>query len=53
MSVRFSINSKPVRVPEAYADGPLLWFLREHLGLTGTRFGCGKAACGRQVISHQ
>lgn len=50
MSVRLSINAMPVRVPEAYADASLLWFLREHLGLTGTRFGCGKAACGACTV---
>lgn len=50
MSVRLSINAVPVRVPDAYADGSLLWFLREHMGLTGTRFGCGKAACGACTV---
>ena len=27
-------------------DMPLLWFLRDELGLTGTKFGCGQALCG-------
>ncbi|WP_419180076.1 (2Fe-2S)-binding protein [Erythrobacter oryzae] len=31
---------------EADADTPLLWALRDDLGLTGTKFGCGIAACG-------
>jgi isoquinoline 1-oxidoreductase subunit alpha len=31
---------------QAEADTPLLWVLREHVGLTGTKFGCGIAQCG-------
>jgi len=50
MSIELDINSRVVRVPDEYADAPLLWFLREHLGLTGTRFGCGKAACGACTV---
>lgn len=50
MSVKLSINSRTVSVPDNLADAPLLWFLREHLGLTGTRFGCGKAACGACTV---
>ncbi|PLK23213.1 (2Fe-2S)-binding protein [Porphyrobacter sp. TH134] len=41
----FSVNGKPVSV-EADADTPLLWALRDDLGMTGTKFGCGIAACG-------
>ena len=50
MSVELSINSRTVSVPDDYADAPLLWLLREHLGLVGTRFGCGKAACGACTV---
>jgi isoquinoline 1-oxidoreductase alpha subunit len=32
------------------ADTPLLWVLREHLGLTGTKFGCGIASCGACTV---
>ncbi len=45
MAIAFSVNGKPVEV-EADADTPLLWALRDDLGLTGTKFGCGIAACG-------
>ena len=39
-TVAFTINGKPASV-EADADTPLLWIVREHLKLTGTKFGCG------------
>jgi isoquinoline 1-oxidoreductase subunit alpha len=34
------------RHPESEGDTPLLWYLRDELGLTGTRFGCGAGLCG-------
>ncbi len=45
MAIGFTVNGKDVSV-EAEADTPLLWVLREELALTGTKFGCGVAACG-------
>ncbi|KPQ31780.1 MAG: Aerobic-type carbon monoxide dehydrogenase [Porphyrobacter sp. HL-46] len=45
MAIGFTVNGKQVSV-EAEADTPLLWVLREDLALTGTKFGCGIAACG-------
>ena len=39
------INQKTVQV-EADADTPLLWVIRDDLGLTGTKYGCGLAQCG-------
>jgi aerobic-type carbon monoxide dehydrogenase small subunit (CoxS/CutS family) len=45
MATSLTVNGKAVSV-EAEADTPLLWVLREELGLTGTKFGCGVAACG-------
>jgi isoquinoline 1-oxidoreductase subunit alpha len=37
-------------VIEADGDTPLLWGLRDHLGLTGTKFGCGMAVCGACTV---
>lgn len=45
MSINFTLNGKPV-VVDAPPDMPLLWVVREKLGMTGTKFGCGVAACG-------
>ena len=45
MTVTLKVNGKPVSVT-AEPDTPLLWVLREELALTGTKFGCGVAACG-------
>jgi isoquinoline 1-oxidoreductase alpha subunit len=45
VAIAFSVNGKQVEV-EAEADTPLLWVLRDDLGMTGTKFGCGVAACG-------
>ena len=38
------------REHQAEADTPLLWVLREHLGLTGTKYGCGVAQCGSCTV---
>ena len=35
---------------DAAPDTPLLWALRDHLGLTGTKFGCGAALCGACTV---
>ncbi len=45
MTVAAEVNGKAVLF-EAEPDTPLLWAIREELGLTGTKFGCGVAACG-------
>jgi len=45
MPVETRVNGRPVTL-HADDDTPLLWVLREELGLTGTKFGCGIAACG-------
>ncbi len=38
------------RTVEAAANTPLLWILRDNLGLTGTKFGCGVAQCGACTV---
>lgn len=45
MAVAVIVNRKPISFASE-PDTPLLWALREELGLTGTKFGCGVAACG-------
>ena len=44
-----TINGKAVQA-DAEADMPLLWVLRDQLHLTGTKFGCGVAACGACTV---
>ncbi len=46
---KFHVNNRAVTV-DADPDTPLLWVLREHLGLTGTKYGCGVAACGACTV---
>ncbi len=48
-TVRFRVNGKAQRV-EADPSTPLLWVLRDHLGMTGTKFGCGIAQCGACTV---
>ncbi|GAB4470672.1 MAG: (2Fe-2S)-binding protein [Burkholderiaceae bacterium] len=47
--IQFNVNGRGVSV-DAEPSTPLLWVLREHLGLTGTKFGCGIAACGACTV---
>jgi isoquinoline 1-oxidoreductase alpha subunit len=47
--VTLSVNGTPHRV-DADPDMPLLWALRDHLNLTGTKFGCGIAQCGACTV---
>lgn len=46
---KLKVNGKEVSV-DADESTPLLWVLREHLGLTGTKYGCGIAQCGSCTI---
>jgi len=45
----FTLNGAPTEL-EVDASTPLLWVLRDHLGLTGTKFGCGAALCGACTV---
>jgi len=47
--VRFSINGRTVDV-DADPNTPLLWVIREQVGLTGTKYGCGVAQCGACTV---
>ena len=48
-SFRFTVNGTPATVDVA-PDMPLLWVLRDVLGLTGTKYGCGIAQCGACTV---
>jgi isoquinoline 1-oxidoreductase alpha subunit len=45
----FSVNGQAVRV-DVEPEMPLLWVLRDELGLTGSKYGCGVAACGACTV---
>ena len=49
MAIALDVNGKAVTV-QAAADTPLLWVLRDEVGLTGTKFGCGIAQCGACTV---
>ncbi|MEM9624176.1 MAG: (2Fe-2S)-binding protein [Pseudomonadota bacterium] len=44
------INGKQHNLPEDWQDEPLVSYLRDGLGLTGTKFGCGKGLCGACTV---
>jgi isoquinoline 1-oxidoreductase alpha subunit len=47
--MKLSVNGKTVNVDDA-PDTPLLWVIRDSVGLTGTKFGCGVAQCGACTV---
>ncbi|TMH53424.1 MAG: (2Fe-2S)-binding protein [Betaproteobacteria bacterium] len=47
--ITLNVNGKPMSV-DADRDTPLLWVLRDHLGMTGTKYGCGMALCGACTV---
>jgi len=48
-AMELTVNGKPFTV-DVPGDMPLLWVLRDVIGLTGTKFGCGIAACGACTV---
>lgn len=49
MSTRFTVNGQ-TRDLDVDPEMPLLWALRDHLALTGTKFGCGMSLCGACTV---
>lgn len=49
MKISFNVNGKQTSV-DVPQDTPLLWVLRDTLGMTGTKFGCGISACGACTV---
>ena len=49
MAITLTVNGQ-VRTLDVEPDTPLLWAIRETLGLTGTKFGCGVAQCGACTV---
>ena len=49
MAIQLKVNGESVSI-KAPEDTPLLWVLRDELGLLGTKFGCGKAQCGACTV---
>lgn len=47
--ITLNVNGKQLST-DASPDTPLLWVLRDHLHLTGSKFGCGKALCGACTV---
>jgi aerobic-type carbon monoxide dehydrogenase small subunit (CoxS/CutS family) len=47
--MKLSVNGRELET-DAAPDTPLLWVLRDHLNLTGTKFGCGMALCGACTV---
>jgi isoquinoline 1-oxidoreductase subunit alpha len=49
VAIHFTLNGKPQTV-DVNPDMPLLWVIRDHLNMTGTKFGCGIALCGACTV---
>jgi isoquinoline 1-oxidoreductase subunit alpha len=47
--IPLTVNGKPYEL-EVSPDTPLLWVVRENLGLTGTKYGCGRGLCGACTV---
>lgn len=49
MTTAINVNGKTIQV-KSEPDTPLLWVIRDEIGLTGTKFGCGAALCGACTV---
>jgi len=47
--MKLNVNGRDLET-DAATDTPLLWVLRDHLGMTGTKYGCGMALCGACTV---
>lgn len=48
--MELKINGETRQIDDAYADGVLLWAIRDGLGMVGTRYGCGAGICGSCTV---
>ena len=49
MSIELTLNGQAMSL-DVESDMPLLWAIRDHAGMTGTKFGCGKSLCGACTV---
>jgi aerobic-type carbon monoxide dehydrogenase small subunit (CoxS/CutS family) len=49
-SIRLKVNGREHQLEDVDPTTPLLWVLRDHLGLVGTKYGCGMALCGACTV---
>src|SRR5580700_3281658 len=47
---KINVNGKDLELKDVPGETPLLWVLRDHLGLTGTKYGCGIQECGACTV---
>ncbi len=48
--MKLTVNGTEMELDDAYEDGLLVWAIRDGLGMTGTRFGCGAGICGSCTV---
>jgi isoquinoline 1-oxidoreductase alpha subunit len=48
--MRLNINGSIYTLDDKYSETPLLWVLRDHCSLTGTKYGCGIGVCGSCIV---